>query len=144
VAKSTQVALASLNALEIQVTGGLIMSCGAFHICATPNVIIHLIARFVDRDMVMRYHWGLGVGHTYAYQKTTLPPTPDEDQHEELHSDASEDLPNDNEENTGSDNDEDEDLSENMSDDDENDQSQSEHSDGELAAMDEMYGPGIY
>jgi hypothetical protein len=20
----------------------------------------------------MRYHWGLGVGHTYAYQKTTL------------------------------------------------------------------------
>jgi hypothetical protein len=23
--------------------------------------------RFVDRDMVMRYHWGLGVGHLYAH-----------------------------------------------------------------------------
>jgi hypothetical protein len=26
------------------------------------------IARFVDRDMVMRYHWGLAVGHTYAHE----------------------------------------------------------------------------
>jgi len=25
------------------------------------------INRFVDRDMVMRYHWGYGVGHTYAH-----------------------------------------------------------------------------
>ena len=25
--------------------------------------------RFVDRDMVMRYHWGLGVGHVYAYSR---------------------------------------------------------------------------
>lgn len=24
------------------------------------------ICRFADRDMMMRYHWGLGVGHTYA------------------------------------------------------------------------------
>ena len=24
--------------------------------------------RFVDRDMFMRYEWGLGVGHTYAYE----------------------------------------------------------------------------
>ena len=23
--------------------------------------------RFVDRDMLMRYHWGLGVGHTYSH-----------------------------------------------------------------------------
>jgi hypothetical protein len=23
--------------------------------------------RFVDRDMVMRYHWGLGVGHIYSH-----------------------------------------------------------------------------
>ena len=22
---------------------------------------------FVDRDMVMRYHWGLGVGHVYSH-----------------------------------------------------------------------------
>ena len=25
------------------------------------------IHRFVDRDMVMRYHWGLGVGHVYSH-----------------------------------------------------------------------------
>jgi len=25
--------------------------------------------RFVDRDMVMRYHWGLGVGHSYAHKQ---------------------------------------------------------------------------
>ena len=24
---------------------------------------------FVDRDMVMRYHWGLGIGHVYAHVK---------------------------------------------------------------------------
>lgn len=23
--------------------------------------------RFVDRDMLMRFHWGLGVGHTYSH-----------------------------------------------------------------------------
>jgi hypothetical protein len=26
--------------------------------------------RFVDRDMLMRYHWGLGVGHLYAHTHT--------------------------------------------------------------------------
>lgn len=25
-------------------------------------------SRFVDRDMIMRYHWGLGVGHLYAHR----------------------------------------------------------------------------
>jgi hypothetical protein len=25
-------------------------------------------ARFSDRDLLMRYHWGLGVGHFYAHQ----------------------------------------------------------------------------
>lgn len=29
------------------------------------TVLIFL--RFVDRDMVIRYHWGHGVGHTYAF-----------------------------------------------------------------------------
>ena len=24
--------------------------------------------RFVDRDMVMRYHWGLAAGHVYAHR----------------------------------------------------------------------------
>ncbi|KAF8067028.1 hypothetical protein FPV67DRAFT_1562486 [Lyophyllum atratum] len=30
------------------------------------NAISYLVNRFVDRDMLMRYHWGLAVGHTYA------------------------------------------------------------------------------
>jgi hypothetical protein len=25
------------------------------------------IHRFVDWDMVMRYHWGLGIGHVYSH-----------------------------------------------------------------------------
>lgn len=25
------------------------------------------IVRFVDRDMLMRYHWGLGIGHKYSW-----------------------------------------------------------------------------
>ena len=25
------------------------------------------VCRFVDRDMMMRYHWGHGVGHIYAF-----------------------------------------------------------------------------
>ena len=28
-----------------------------------------MIPRFVDRDMVMRYHWGLGVGHVYTHNQ---------------------------------------------------------------------------
>ncbi|RXW14870.1 hypothetical protein EST38_g10985 [Candolleomyces aberdarensis] len=27
----------------------------------------YYINRFVDRDMIMRYHWGLGVGHRYSH-----------------------------------------------------------------------------
>jgi len=26
--------------------------------------------RFVDRDMIMRYHWGLAVGHVYTHGQT--------------------------------------------------------------------------
>ena len=32
--------------------------------------MIHLLTimqRFVDHDMLMRYHWGLGVGHAYSH-----------------------------------------------------------------------------
>lgn len=29
------------------------------------------MGRFVDRDMVMRYHWGLGIGHKYSW---SVPP----------------------------------------------------------------------
>src|ERR1700722_903997 len=27
---------------------------------------------FADRDMLMRYHWGLGVGHTYTYEQRRI------------------------------------------------------------------------
>lgn len=29
------------------------------------------MARFSDRDLLMRYHWGIGVGHLYAHQHAT-------------------------------------------------------------------------
>lgn len=28
--------------------------------------LTYLTTSFVDRDMIMRHYWGLGVGHTYA------------------------------------------------------------------------------
>jgi hypothetical protein len=28
-------------------------------------------ARFVDRDMLMRYHWGLAIGHLYTHGQAT-------------------------------------------------------------------------
>jgi hypothetical protein len=31
--------------------------------------MIYQITRFLDRDMGMRYHWGLGVGHQYAHTR---------------------------------------------------------------------------
>lgn len=41
------------------------MSIGEFssHKCTTQ---LNICLSFVDRDMAMRFHWGLGVGHTYA------------------------------------------------------------------------------
>lgn len=30
-----------------------------------------ILFRFVDRDMAIRYHWGHGVGHTYAFGSAT-------------------------------------------------------------------------
>lgn len=32
-----------------------------------PYTLHPSICRFVDRDMLMRYHWGLGIGHTYSH-----------------------------------------------------------------------------
>ncbi|RDB26818.1 hypothetical protein Hypma_005389 [Hypsizygus marmoreus] len=32
----------------------------------------YFVNRFVDRDMLMRYHWGLGVGHVYSRKTTSL------------------------------------------------------------------------
>ena len=35
----------------------------------------HSDDRFVDRDMLLRYYWGMGIGHTYAHIK---PPSTEE------------------------------------------------------------------
>lgn len=40
------------------------------YLCNTQKVSFPL--RFVDRDMVMRYHWGLGIGHVYAHVQSPI------------------------------------------------------------------------
>ena len=40
------------------------------HIMITSDSYIFLRNRFVDRDMTMRYHWGLAVGHIYTHGQT--------------------------------------------------------------------------
>jgi hypothetical protein len=50
-------------------------------------VLILRATSFVDRDMVMRYHWGLAVGHTYAHEKENTEST---DIHPEDHCDMEE------------------------------------------------------
>ena len=37
--------------------------------------------RFVDRDMLMRYHWGLGVGHIYSHGQRADGPSAPTDTH---------------------------------------------------------------
>jgi len=37
--------------------------------CRWPVVLIRSTHRFVDRDMLMRYHWGTAVGHVYTHQQ---------------------------------------------------------------------------
>ena len=38
--------------------------------------IVLIFLRFVDRDMVIRYHWGHGVGHTYAFCSASITEMP--------------------------------------------------------------------
>jgi hypothetical protein len=33
---------------------------------------IEVLTRFVDPDMLMRYHWGLGIGHIYSHGRTEV------------------------------------------------------------------------
>ena len=35
------------------------------------KVLTLLSSSFVDRDMLMRYEWGLGIGHTYSWKNTS-------------------------------------------------------------------------
>lgn len=48
---------------------GSIYFC-TFFVCLTE---IREHFRFADRDMTMRYHWGLGIGHTYAHGRDNCP-----------------------------------------------------------------------
>jgi hypothetical protein len=32
--------------------------------------------RFVDRDMLMRYHWGMGIGHVYSWHSVATSASP--------------------------------------------------------------------
>lgn len=40
----------------------------AFLMTIFGSTLTCLLARFVDRDMLMRYHWGLGIGHKYSWE----------------------------------------------------------------------------
>ncbi|KAJ3531757.1 hypothetical protein NMY22_g8020 [Coprinellus aureogranulatus] len=35
---------------------------------AHDDWVEYMVNRFVDRDMLMRYHWGLGIGHLYSHE----------------------------------------------------------------------------
>ncbi|KIM59250.1 hypothetical protein SCLCIDRAFT_27507 [Scleroderma citrinum Foug A] len=57
----------------------------------------YYVNRFVDRDMVMRYHWGLGVGHAYAHgqgigNETVQNQTSERDGHDTVENDRNEDV----------------------------------------------------
>ena len=48
--------------------GGSTTSIGA-SIGSTNRVPLMRQLSFVDRDMFMRYHWGLGIGHSYTHSR---------------------------------------------------------------------------
>jgi len=50
------------------------MSTGELQIGGNlPYECLTKIYRFVDRDMLMRYHFGLGVGHIYTADRRVEP-----------------------------------------------------------------------
>ena len=55
----------------------------------TKALLILIISSFVDRDMVMRYHWGLGVGHTHAHSQGPSKGSPQNQEDRYSFSDAS-------------------------------------------------------
>jgi hypothetical protein len=40
------------------------------------SYVFNYTLRFVDRDMLMRYHWGLGIGHVYSHGQRADAPAP--------------------------------------------------------------------
>ena len=53
-------------------TGNHIVSIGKTSCTTTLGSQLVNDCRFVDRDMLMQYFWGLGVGHQYSHGKTHL------------------------------------------------------------------------
>lgn len=48
--------------------GAVIMLTGVYTSTFCMKFLVYLTAiRFVDRDMLMRFHWGLAVGHAYTH-----------------------------------------------------------------------------
>jgi hypothetical protein len=95
--------------------------------------------RFVDRDMLMRYHVGHGVGHVYAHGQATFEEDSQEEPQEEPHdlSDQGRDWCDEEDAFAPGEGDT-SDLSE--QDDEAPASSESDDSDDEFLAMEEMYG----
>ena len=54
-------------------TGSIITSISmCLHKIISLNKPKYLLFSFVDRDMLMHYYWGFGVGHAYAYDNIKL------------------------------------------------------------------------
>ena len=67
----------SLEMRGMKQIGNIIMSTGrsSFIQLCTKNLPC---IRFVDRDMLLHYHWGQGVGHAYSHtNQTTIDPLSD-------------------------------------------------------------------
>jgi hypothetical protein len=61
-----------LNMRRIHKTGASTFSGGEYPYPQPHHEVLESSHRFVDRDMIMRYNWGLAVGHTYARQHAQL------------------------------------------------------------------------
>lgn len=73
-ADSTQTGLRCLAVQVTQMIGYTITSTGESESDSPKSLAFtKYVASFADRDMVMRYHFGLGIGHAYSH---TQPPCP--------------------------------------------------------------------
>lgn len=128
--------------------GSSIMSIGECYISMGMQSLYLMQQSFVDRDMVMRYHLGLAIGHTYQTNRSECteetdpdPGSSDDDDDDNLQNDelATEDRPVGDIPGSGS-SDEDGSESGSNSSDSERESSEEGYSDREFLAMDEMYG----
>jgi hypothetical protein len=59
--------------------------------CSSLRHWLMQYTRFVDRDMLVRYHWGLGVGHSYAHGTVKLSRPQDATEQDRISDDEFED-----------------------------------------------------